>query len=175
MSSEKYAAVLEAAEQTLSEGEYLRVANLLKELNNASIKDGEVVRVEKTIINSNVSWETILPTDVAMVIHISEKEHQRIRGPHPDKIYYVGTIDDKPFKMEYAELEKKIKQLMWDWGVRKINRECSGRTRVFDNWAAFKRFASDIIGSIDPIEDGEADYNFFFLCQMLLGICDGFD
>ncbi len=176
MSSEKYAAVLEAAEETLSEGEYLRVANLLKELNNTSIKDGEVVRVEKTIINSEVNWDPVMAlggNKFAMDIHISEKEHHHIRGPYPDKVFYIGTIDGEPFKMLWAEFCEKIRPMMSAWGVKNISRSCCGKTRLFEDWNQFRQSARDIITTIEDEEDDEP-YSFHFLCQILFCTWDGF-
>lgn len=176
--NDNLAELLDYAQSRLSEGDYLRVADLLKDIHrNPSDPPTPQKRLIKTVIRKrpvvvHISFRTIQGVLQRFCItkYISVNEHfvtrqtdpnRRVVFPPELKHYIDCTINGKEFNMmprvEFAHI---VRAIITTHGCKELERDINNIVEKFDTLGRFKSYQVQVDRSLQsPNEQIDEDYD----------------
>lgn len=179
--TDSYSEVLEFAQEHLSEGAYLRVANALQE----SHKEGEP-RVLKTTtseypINVQLHFKTLNEHEVVLEYKKLIVETTMYYGSTPSKKEKKLFGSRKGFNFEDSDIKRHVLYLgniISSYGAKDIRRTHyigEGESEdciedVYDTFGDFKKHVNKVQENLDPDNDDSSPFTLIFYILQLMGL-----
>jgi hypothetical protein len=154
--TEVYTELLDFGRDKMTEGDYLKLATFLKDLNNN--KDES-----KILLSKHEVFDTLIEFDTLRGKHYSIKLTKArldiISGSEPNILYITGTVNGIPFESEEKEFSRKWLRIIECFGIKNIKRQSfDSEVDTFIKWGSFKTFVQELVESETQEEEEEEEW-----------------
>ena len=171
---EALSALLELGEKSLNEGDYVKLANFLKDLNHSP----RPVLLKTLTNNLEITLEFETQDGKQMRICIDSMRTSIYQGNIPNKEIAIGSINGTPVEMDERELINKVKLIYNLYGMKNIKRSTSlCEPLIYETMGEFKLWSNDHmkadVTNPDERDDLDSDnWNASWLFRKLCGLND---
>ena len=181
--SEGYADVLAVAQEKLTEGDYLKIANFLKTLHDESSPKIILDKRYSVALDSSLRFTFShfgcdkAPESVCITLHEAKVHHIVYAGTTPNivEITLSGSFDKKKFvDMPYSDFVRKILAITECFGITKIQRTIMGYKHEYDDLGSVRLMMKNINSEKTRLDDDDQDdpelYSESYILCWLFGL-----
>jgi hypothetical protein len=167
--TEVYSEMLDLGREKMNEGDYLKLATFLKNLNNSK-DENKIYNTTNVVIDSHIEFDTV--SGKHFTIKITNARLDLVRGSEPNITTITGTVNDIPFQSDEIQFTRKWRRMIDSLGIKNIKRQTfDSGVDTYTKWGSFKTFVHELLVSeLDGDEEDELFANDMYCVRVLFCI-----